>query len=68
MATVRGLLKMEGKGVLQNLIPNVGHLEIAYILFKGWIIGPDVHGLLDGSGNTVSPPYQLWRNCSTLMQ
>ena len=37
-----------GQGVLWNLIPDVGHLELAYVLIKGWIIDPEVNGLLDG--------------------
>ena len=47
------LLEMEGRAVLKYLIPNVGQLEHAYVSIKGWIIDPDVHGLLDGHGDLV---------------
>ena len=47
---------MKGKGVLQDLIPNVGQLELAYVPIKGWITDPDVHGFLNGPGNTVRLP------------
>ena len=47
---------MEGRGVLQDLIPNVGQLELAYVPIKGCIIDPDVHLLLDGPGDLVHLP------------
>ena len=47
------LLKMEDRGVLQDLIPDVGQLELACVPIKGWIIGPNVHILLCGPGNNV---------------
>ena len=50
------LLEMEGRGVLQNLIANVGQLEIVYIPVKGWIIDPDVHGYFDGTSDIVHLP------------
>ena len=53
MSTAKVLLKMEGRGVLQDLIPDVWQLDLAYVPVKGWIIDPDVHGLCHGSGNTV---------------
>ena len=49
-------IKMEGRGVLQDLIPDVGELELATVPAKGWIIYPDVLGLLDGPGNTLYLP------------
>ena len=39
------LLEMEGRGVLQDLIPHVGQLVLDNVPFKGWIIDPDSHGL-----------------------
>ena len=33
-------LKMEGRGILQDLIPDMGHLEFGYVSVKGWIIDP----------------------------
>ena len=56
MAMVKVLLEMEQRGVLQDLIQNAGYLELVYVPFKGWIIDPDVHGLLDSPGNTVCLP------------
>ena len=50
------LLKMEGRGVLQDLIPDVGQLELGYVPIEQWIIDPEVHDLLDGPGNTVHLP------------
>ena len=44
---------MEGRAVLQDLIPTVGQLEHVYVSIKGWIIDPDVYGLLDGPGDLV---------------
>ena len=41
------LLRMKGRGVLQDLIPDVGQLELAYVPIKGCIIDPYVHGILD---------------------
>ena len=46
------LLIMEGWGVLQDLIPDVGQLELSYVPIKRCIIDPDVHGLFDGPFNT----------------
>ena len=48
---------MESKNVLQDIISDEGKLELAYVPIKGWIIDPDVHGLLDGHGNTVHLPH-----------
>ena len=56
MATAKVLLEMEARGVLQDLIPNVGQLECAYVPIKEWITDADVHGLLGGPGNTVCLP------------
>ena len=53
VATAKVLLEMEGRGVLQDLIQNVGQLELTYVPIIGQIIDPDVHSLLDGPGTTV---------------
>ena len=47
------LLEMEGRGVKQSLIPNMGQLKFANVPVKGWIIDPDVHGLFDGSSGVL---------------
>ena len=39
---------MEVRGVEQDFIPCVGQLVPANVSFEGWIIDPDVRGLLDG--------------------
>ena len=44
---------MECRGPLQDLITNVGQLELAYFPIKGWIIEHNVHGLLDGPGDIM---------------
>ena len=56
MVTAKVLLEMGGRGILEDLIPNVEQLELAHFPFKGWIIDPDFHGLLVGPGNTVHLP------------
>ena len=35
---------MKGRGVIQDLIPYVGQLELANVPVKRQIIDPDVHG------------------------
>ena len=40
---------MEGRGIKQ---------ELANVPFEGWIINPDVHGLLDGPCDVVHLPIQ----------
>ena len=49
-------LRMEGRVVLQDIISDVRQLELAYVPVKGWIIDPEVHGILDGPDNTVCLP------------
>ena len=44
-----GLLKLEGRGIEQDLIPYLVQLEFTNVLIEEWIIDPDAHGLLDGS-------------------
>ena len=34
---------------MQNLIPDVWQVILAYVLFQGWIIDPDVESFFDGS-------------------
>ena len=45
-----------GKGVEQDLIPYVGQLELSSVPVKGWVIDPDVYGLLYGPCNVVCLP------------
>ena len=47
---------MENRGILQDIIPNVRQLELAYFPIKEWIIDSDVCGLPDGYGNTMHLP------------
>ena len=47
---------MEDRSVLQDLIPDMGQLELAYVPFKEWTIDPDVHSLLYGPGNIACLP------------
>ena len=44
---------MEGRGVVQDLIPDMGQLVFAKVPVEGWIIDPDEHSLLDGPCNAV---------------
>ena len=45
------LPKMEGRGVLQDLIPDVGQLVLPEIPVEGSVIDSYEHGLLDGPDN-----------------
>ena len=56
MATGKAFLEMEGRGVLQDLIPMMGQLKLAYVPINGWIIDYYVHGLLDGYSNVAHLP------------
>ena len=47
---------MEGRGIKQDLIPYLGQLEFANDPIQGWIIDPDVYGLLDGPCDVVHLP------------
>ena len=47
---------MEGRGVLQDLIPHVGELELPQIPVVGLIIDPYDHGFLDDHGNAMHLP------------
>ena len=47
---------MEGRGVVQDLIPNVGQPEFAQVPVESWIIDADEHCLLDGTGNALCLP------------
>ena len=40
-----------------------GTLDPANVPIEGWIIDPDVHGLLDGPSDLVYLLYPLWRTC-----
>ena len=52
----RGLLKVEGRGIKQVLIPYVRQMELANVPIEGWIIDPVIHGLLDGLCNVMHLP------------
>ena len=56
MAAARHCLRWRAGGILEDFIPDVGQLELAYLPIMEWIIDPDVHGLLDHPGNTVYLP------------
>ena len=47
---------MMGRGIKQDSIPHVGQLEFANVPIEGWIIDPDVHGLLNGPCDVVCLP------------
>ena len=51
-----GFFKVEGRGIMQDLSPCVGQLKVANIPVEGWIIDPDVHGLLNGPCDVVHLP------------
>ena len=55
-AAAKVLLEMEGRGVLQDLIPYVGQLEHAYVPIKGCISDPYEYSLLYGPGDMVCLP------------
>ena len=40
------LLNLKGRGIGQDLIPYVGQLDFGNVPINGWIIDPNVHGLL----------------------
>ena len=67
IATVKVLLEMEGRDVLQDLISYVGQLELSCVPIKGRNIDPDVHDIHDGPGNTLCLPTTM-EKLSTLMQ
>ena len=50
----KGLFKMEVRGVEQDLIQYVGQLELPNVPVEGWVIGPDVYGILDDPCHIVS--------------
>ena len=50
------LLKVECRGVRQDLIPYVWLVELAIVLTEGWITDPDVHSLCYGPGGVVCFP------------
>ena len=58
---------MEERGVLQNLIPDVGQLKPAQVPIEEWIIDPYECGLLGGSGSDVCFPSPLWKKMFTLI-
>ena len=56
---------MEDRSVLQNLITDVGQLELAYVPIKEWIIYSDVCGLLDGLWNIAQLPLHYGKIVNT---
>ena len=66
--------EVEGKGVLQDLIPYVGQLVFLKVPLEIWVIITDEHGLLDCPGDAIgfpayhgeSPLYWgvLWTDCA----
>ena len=40
MTVAMGLLKMEDMGIWQDIIPDVGQVELAYVSIKGWFHRP----------------------------
>ena len=50
------LFKVQGMGIEQNVIQYVGQQEFSNDPIEGCIIGPDVHGLLDGPCDVVCLP------------
>ena len=50
------LLEAEVRGIEQDLIQNARQLELVNVPTQGWIIDPDVYGLLDGPCNVVFLP------------
>ena len=59
------LFGIEGRGVLQGLIPNGRQLELAFVPIREWIIELDIHGLLDGHGDDVCLPTHYVENVHT---
>ena len=44
---------MKVRGVLYDFIPDVQKLTFSYILYEGWVIDPDVNGLLNGPSDAM---------------
>ena len=57
------LLELENRSGFQNLIPDVGKQELAYIPVEGWIIDPYEHGFHDGPGNAMCLLAHSGKNC-----
>ena len=51
-----GFLKLEGRGVLKDLIPYVGELELAQVPVEGRITDHYEHGFLDDPSNAMFLP------------
>ena len=58
---------MEGRGVLQDIIPDVGQLKLAQVPNERWIIDPYEYGFLNDPGNAVHFLTTM-EKLSTLMQ
>ena len=48
-----GLLEVDGRSVLQDLIPYVGQLIFPQVPVEGWVIDTDEHGLFYGPGDAL---------------
>ena len=51
-----GYLRLEGKVIKQDPIPYAGELEFVSASIEGWVIDPEVHGLLDSPCDVVCLP------------
>ena len=49
----KGLFQLEVRGVEQDLVSNVGQLELAIVPVEGLIINPGVHGPLGGPSDVL---------------
>ena len=49
----KGLFKLKGGDVEQDLITNVGQMKLHNVSVEGYIIDPDTHRLLDGPFDIV---------------
>ena len=47
------LLQFQFRDVIQNLIPYVRQMVLAYISIKGWIVHPDVNSFFYGSDEVL---------------
>ena len=55
----KGLLKLEVRGIEQDLIPYVRQLELPTVPVEEWAIHPDLHGHLDGPCDVVQLPAHI---------
>ena len=55
-SSASGLAEVEGRGVLQDLIPDVGSCYFSRFLLRGWVIDTDQLGFPHGPGDSVCFP------------